>query len=81
MKRWWTGPHREAVPRGDVAHNAFHVCALSFISGTLRLALAQAISLTNLLRPRGASVPTQHVAPASPAIEKAGIKAGMKPGC
>jgi hypothetical protein len=53
MKRYWTGPHREAVPRGDVAHNAFHVCALSFISGTLRLALAQAISLTDLLRPHG----------------------------
>ena len=81
MKRWWTGPHREAVPRGDVAHNASYVCALSFISGTLRLALAQAISLTDLLRPCGASVPTQHVAPASPATEKAGIKAGMKRGC
>jgi len=53
MKRGWTGSHREAVPCGDVAHNASHVCALSFISGTLRLALAQAISLTGLLRPLG----------------------------
>jgi hypothetical protein len=82
MKRWWTGPHREAVPRGDVAHNASHVCALTFIfSGTLRLALAQAISLTDLLRPQGRLSPHQHVAPASPATEKAGMKAGIKHGC
>ena len=53
MKRWWTGPHRGAVRRGDVAHNAPHVCALNFISGTLRLALAEAIRLTDLLRPHG----------------------------
>jgi hypothetical protein len=80
MKRWWTGPNREAVPRGDVAHNASHVCALSFISRTLRLALALAINLTAYCARPGASVPTQHVAPASPATEKAGINAGMKRG-
>jgi hypothetical protein len=78
MKRWWTGPHREAVPRGDVAHNASHGCVLSFISGTLRLALAQAISLTDLLRPCGASVPTQHVAPASPATKNGGYQSGYE---
>jgi len=63
MKRWWTGPHRKAVPRGDVAQNAFHVCALSFISGTLRFGLAQAISLTDLLRPnqqQGAAQALEH---------------------
>jgi len=53
MKRWWTELYRQAMRRGDVAHNATDVCALSFISGTLRLALAQAISLTDQLRPLG----------------------------
>lgn len=71
---------------GDLAghhpgDNGLHVYTAEFFSGTLRLALAQAISLTDLLRPCGASVPTQHVAPASPATEKAGTKAGMKRGC
>jgi hypothetical protein len=67
VKRGWTEPNRQAVPRGDVAHNAPHACALAFISGTLRLALAQAISLTDLLRPHGRLSPHPHVAPATPA--------------
>ena len=60
--------------------NARHARQALIVSGALPAALAQAISLTDLLRPHGASVPTQHVAPASPATEKAGIKAGMKRG-
>ena len=49
------------------------------------MALAQAISLTNFLAWASVygpapSVPTQHAAPASPAPQKAGIKAGMKRG-
>ena len=61
--------------------NDLHVHTADFFSGALGMSLAQAISLTDLLRPHVApQTPTQHVAPASPATEIAGIKAGMKRG-
>ena len=64
------------------SHNAFRVCDPSDHHSALRLALAQAISLTTPVRPqRAPSVPTQHGAPASPASQKAGIKAGTESGC
>ena len=68
-------PHR-------ASDNASHVCDPSDHRSALRLALAQAISLTTPTRPqRAPSVPTQHGAPASPASQKAGIKAGTESGC
>ena len=80
MKWRRLGPHREAVPRGAVAHNAFHVCSHSFISGTLRLALAQAIRLTDLLRSHGRLSPHPARRAGLASDRKTGIKAGMKPG-
>jgi hypothetical protein len=54
-------------------HNASHVCDPSDHRSALRLALAQAISLTSPMRSqRAPEVPTQHLAPASPAMEEAG---------
>ena len=62
--------------------NARHARQALILSVALRLALAQAICLTGLLRLTGRTrLPTQHVAPASPATEIAGIKAGIKTGC
>jgi hypothetical protein len=51
------------------------------LGSALRLALAQAISLTDLLRPHRRLSPHPHVAPAMPATEEAVIKAAMKRGC
>ena len=80
---WLSGWRAEGAVRIRVNadDNAEHARYDFILSGATSAALAQAISLTDLLRPCGASVPTQHVAPASPATEKAGIKAGMKRGC
>jgi hypothetical protein len=55
-------------------HNAVHVRNALILGSALRLALAQAIILTDLLRPQGASIPTPHAALASPATEKQGSK-------
>ena len=74
-----------SVNRADarrLIHNASHVCEPSDHRSALRLALAQAISLTTPVRPqRAPSVPTQHGAPASPASQIAGIEAGTESGC
>ena len=65
----------------DADDNVIHAREALILSGALSAALAQAIRLTDLLHPQGRTrLPTQHVAPASPATEKAGIKAGMKCG-
>jgi hypothetical protein len=55
--------------------NQFHVRDDSFLSSSSAplAALAQAISLTKPLHPRGRNkLPTEHVAPASPATQNAG---------
>ena len=62
----------------DADDNARHARQVLILSGALSAALAQAISLTDLSRPRGASVPTQHVAPASPATAKSGYQSGYR---
>ena len=60
--------------------NARHARQALILTVALRLALAQAIRLTDQLRPTGRTrLPTQHVAPASPATEIAG-KAGIETG-
>lgn len=69
------------LPTAAAAHNAGYVRELPVLSSA-SAALAQAISLIDLLRPHGRLSPhPQHVAPATPATENAGIKAGMKRGC
>jgi hypothetical protein len=60
------------------SHNVFDVREAFVLDSALRLALAQAISLTDLLRPHGASVPTQYFAPVSPETEKSGYQSGYE---
>ena len=50
----------QAVPRClNASDNASHVCKAICLGGALRSALAQAISLTNLLRPQRRLSPYQ----------------------
>ena len=63
----------------DADDNVTHAREALILSGALSTALAQASSLTDLLRPRGRSrLPTQHVAPASPATAKSGYQSGYR---
>ena len=65
----------------DADDNVTHAREALILSGALSTALAQASSLTDLLRPRGRSrLPTSMSRRPRQRLQKAGIKAGIETG-